>query len=223
MEHKAYFNNSKGEKISFILSKPTEDTNTPIVIMCHGLNGNKDGKTHLTLNKIFLQNNIATFRFDFYAHGESEGIIDNRTLEEYVDNTTKAIEYVKNLGYKKIGLLGTSIGGATAVIATSKSEAVKVLALKAAGMGQISRKMDNYKHNFENKTWIKAAENIRIPTLMLHGIKDIDIELELAKDLANAIKTSKLIIYENADHRFSGEEDFKQSIKDISEFFIKEL
>lgn len=225
MENKTYFNNSKGEKISFVLSRPVENNNSnkSIVIMCHGLNSNKDSRTHLALSKIFLQKNIATFRFDFYAHGDSEGKIDNRTIEEFVDEVIMAIKYVKDIGYTQIGLCGTSIGGATATIAASKSKDIKALSLKAAGMGQTSRKMTNYKHNFDNKTWIKAGEKIQIPTIIIHGAEDKDVEPELGKELAKAIKTSKLLIYEKADHRFTKEEDFNQSIKDIAEFFIKEL
>ena len=130
---------------------------------------------------------------------------------------------MKSKGYIDIGICGTSFGGVASVIVSSKNNAIKVLALKAAGMGQTSRKMSNYMKHFESKTWIKAGEKIKIPTLILHGIQDKDVEIELGKQLHQAIKTSKIIIFDEADHKFSRTEDFDRSIKEISEFIIKNI
>jgi len=223
MEEKIYFNNDRGDRLSGILSKPDVDTIVPIVILCHGLNSEKNSRTHMALEKVFLENNIATFRFDFFAHGESEGKIDDRSLEEFVENIQKDVEYVKSRGYKDIGLCGTSFGGVASVMVASRNHDIKVMALKAAGMGQTSRKMPNYMKHFETKSWIEAGKKVKIPALIIHGTQDKDVEIDLAEQLHKAIRTSKMIILDGADHRFSRTEDFDRSIKEISEFIIKNI
>jgi len=222
MQEKTYLVNESGHKISAILSKPIKESKT-IVIMCHGLNSGKDSLTNIELEKVFLKHDIAVFRFDFFAHGESEGNKEDRSINEFVDNVQKAINYVKNLGYSKIGIYGASFGGVAATIAASRNSDLIVMALKAAGMGQTSRKMIQYKKDFDNKSWIKSGEKVTIPTLIIHGTSDEDVEVELGKNLANAIKGSKLELYSGADHRFSRKDDFEKMIKDISEFIIKHL
>jgi predicted alpha/beta-fold hydrolase len=57
MQEKVFFLDSKGIKVSAILTTP-QKTHAPIVIMCHGLNSGKDSTTNLALEKIFLNNKI---------------------------------------------------------------------------------------------------------------------------------------------------------------------
>ena len=222
MHEKIHLLNESGHKISAILSKPIQESKS-IVVMCHGLNSGKDSLTNTELEKIFLKHDVAVFRFDFFAHGESEGNKEDRSVNEFVDNVQKAIQYVKTLGYNNIGIYGASFGGVASIMAASKTNDIKVMALKAAGMGQTSRKMQQYKVDFDNKSWIKAGDKVKIPTLIIHGTADEDVELDLGKDLAKSIKGSKLEIYSGADHRFTKKDDFERMIKDISEFIIEHL
>lgn len=72
---KVNFNNSKGNKLCGILTNPTEDKNKPIIILCHGFSSSKDSSTYTSLAESFTKHDISTFRFDFFGHGESEGIL----------------------------------------------------------------------------------------------------------------------------------------------------
>jgi pimeloyl-ACP methyl ester carboxylesterase len=221
MNEKVFFKDSHGHKLAaYYLPSNNMDA---IVVMCHGLNSGKDSTTNKKLEKIFLENGISVFRFDFFAHGESEGKNDERTLNEFVDNVVSACLYVKNLGYKNIGIYAASFGGVAAAIAAPKIPELRVLAFKAAGMGHTSRFMPNYEDDFKKKIWIEEAKHIRVPSLIVHGIKDIDVEVELGENLADSIPKSRRILYESADHRFSKEEDFKRMIDDISKFIILHL
>jgi uncharacterized protein len=219
MENKIYFKDSYGNKLSAIFFTPS-DKIVPVVILCHGLNSGKDSSTNTSLSKLLVNHNIATFRFDFFAHGESEGNIDDRDLEKFVDGIQSGIKYLKNLGFEHIGIVGTSFGGVASVIYASKSQNLEFMILKSAGMGQTSRKMSNYKIDFDLKSWIKAGKKVKTPTLIVHGAKDEDVELQLGKDLANSIESSKLEIFENADHRFTKKEDFDACIKVMFEFIL---
>ena len=85
-------------------------------------------------------------------------------------------------------------------------------------MGHTSRFMPNYEDDFKKKIWIEEAKQIRIPSLIVHGTKDTDVEIELGEALADSIPGSRRLFYEGADYRFSREEDFKRMIDDISNF-----
>lgn len=223
METKVLFKDSKGNKLSGILSTPVSNADIPIVILCHGLNSSKDSKTNIELGNILEKRGIASFRFDFFGHQESEGKPENRTVDAFVDDILSAVSYLKDKGYKEMGIVGASFGGLSAVIAASKTNDLKFMALKSPGMGKTSRKMPNYKEDFDAKTWFAAGKEIKIPTLIVHGSADEDVELEFAKSLAECIKNSKLEIISGADHQYTKKEDFERMIKLISGFVIENV
>ena len=214
---KVHFDNGKGVQICGIIS-PNAGKSTLIAILCHGLNSDKDSATNLALEKILSEKGIATFRFDFFAHGESRADVNDRTLEEFVNDISRAVNFLKARGHRKFGIYANSFGAVAAVIAASRISDFKVMALKAPGMGQTSRNMQNYKHDFDTKKWITAGASITVPTLIIHGTADKDVEIQLGQELAKAIRSSKLEIFKDADHRFSNPEDFKKCVAHIAEF-----
>jgi pimeloyl-ACP methyl ester carboxylesterase len=62
---------------------------------------------------------------------------------------------------------------------SSMAKHSELTALKAAGMGPTSRKMPNYKKEFDARSWIRAGEKVGIPTLIIHGTADEDVEVGL--------------------------------------------
>ena len=153
MEEKLYFQNSKGNKLCGILSNPTGDKTRPIIILCHGFNSSKNSSTNTALKLILSRNNISSFRFDFFAHGESEGNFEDLTQSEAVDDALQAIKFIKNLGYTKIGLFGSSFGGLAAKSHLESVDKVKETAESASRdqavakekINQIREKVDEIK------------------------------------------------------------------------------
>jgi len=131
MEEKVYFNDSDGNKICGILLSPTFDTNKPIVVLCHGLLTSKNNSTNTNLKQILADKNIATFRFDFFGHGESDGKFEDVTISKAVDDIINAVIFLRNKSYKKIGLFGSSFGGISSIVAASKLDELLFLALKS--------------------------------------------------------------------------------------------
>jgi hypothetical protein len=223
VEQKVFFDNEKGLKLCGILSNPTEDEGIPIVLLCHGLNSGKDSTTNLALECIFSENDIATFRFDFFAHGESEGAIEDRSVGEFVDDILQAITFLKTCGYEDFGICGSSFGGLASVIAASRNNDLLVMALKAPGMGQTSRHLPNYREDFIAKSWITAGTRVSIPTLIVHGSADKDVEVAFGKMLAESMVSSKMEIFEGADHRFTDPQDSKRCTALMAGFIIDHL
>ena len=66
-----------------------------------------------------------------------------------------------------------------------------------------------------------AAENIEIPTLVVHGDLDEAVPVEQSIKISKILQNSKLAIIKGADHRYSDPGLFNKMIKVISDFIIK--
>jgi len=218
------------------------------VVLCHGFTTNKESETYLLLEKELNEKGIAVFRFDFFGHGESEGKFENITISEALDDTLRAIDFLKEQGYSKIGLFGSNFGGMAALLAAAKSPELFVLALKAPVsdyLGQITAKEDkvnveewkekgfvphqssrmglqklNYSF-FEDAgktSGFEAAKKINIPTLIVHGSQDKVVPVEQSKKTCSLIENCRLEIIEGAGHKFSNPGEFEKAVKLIVEF-----
>jgi len=251
MKQKIYFKNSKGDKICGILSNPTDDISKLIVILCHGFTTSKDNSTNRKLEEILNEKDIATLRFDFFGHGESEGDFAEITVSEGADDTLRAIDYLKALGYSKIGLFGGSFGGITSIMTTSKTKDLCMLALKSPVVNYKERdlivkskeeleqwKKDGYreyvdgkdnKHklnytffeDYDNNDGYAVATKITIPTLIVHGDKDESVPVEQSIKVSDILSDCTLEIIPEANHHYSGEGHFDRMIKLVSDFIIK--
>jgi dipeptidyl aminopeptidase/acylaminoacyl peptidase len=231
MDKKIYFKNKKGNKLCGVLVSP-DNKNHPIVILCHGFHSTKDNNTNTRLKELLKDKSIATFRFDFFGHGESEGKFEDITVSQAVEDLLSAIDLLKKKGYKKIGLIGASFGGLTALLAASKSKDLLFLGLKCPATNfleieLIHRTKENlqewkregfsYYKNEEGETYrlnykflqdlkknngFVVADKIRIPTLLVHGDADDIVPVEQCESLYKVIPNCKLAIIPKADHRF---------------------
>lgn len=251
MKEKLFFEDSKGNKLCGILSNPTSDKNKAIIILCHGLASSKESRTYTSLETLLNKNSVSTFRFDFFGHGESEGKFENLTITKAVDDISKAIKTLKKLGYKKIGLMGSSFGGIAGIMAASKIKGLIVLALKSpvsnyeekTNLTETKTELNNWKaigyryyeynegkklklgyaflKDFKNNDGYKAAKKIKIPTLIVHGDKDESVPVEQSIKTSKIIESCKLEIVKGADHQYSNPKDRERMLKLISKFIIK--
>lgn len=250
MKEKIFFKNSKGNRLCGILSNPTSHKEKPIIILCHGFSTSKEGRTYVRLEEILNDSGISTFRFDFFGHGESEGKFEEITTFEAVDDIQNAINFLKESGYKEIGLVGSSFGGMASIIAASKSNALYVLALKSpvsdytalihsrvgeqdiknwkekgiidvTGIDGENRKLKySFYEEVEKVKVYEADQNIKIPTLIVHGDEDETVPIGQSKKTASLIQNCRLEIIEGADHTYSKAEHFEKMLDLISEFIV---
>lgn len=93
----------------------------PAVIMFHGFGANRIEYYYsfVKMSNILMKNNIASIRFDFLGHGESDGEFEDVTLSSEVNESMAIIDYTKKLDFideNNINLLGMSFGGVVASI-----------------------------------------------------------------------------------------------------------
>jgi hypothetical protein len=242
MEKKLYFNNSRGDKLCGILTDPSGDKTKPVIVLSHGFNSSKDSHTCKSIAKKLREKNISTFRFDFYAHGESEGNFIDLTVSEAVDDTLRAVDFLKTLGYERIGLFGSSFGGLSSYVVASKSRDLFLLIQKAPvasfkdiedfnDRGAVARwkksdyrtiegkklKYAFYEDAIKNNAY-EVAEQIKVPTLIIHGNQDQDVPIVQSINITKYIQNCALEIVVGADHRFSKKDDFEQLLNSILTF-----
>ena len=248
MKEKIYFTNSNDIKICGILSNPTDDISKPIIILCHGFTTSKDNSTNTRLEILLNEKGISTLRFDFFGHGESGGDFAEITVSEGVDDTLRAIDYLKSLGYSKIGLMGSSYGGITSLMAASKTKDLYVLALKSPvsdykDLYETREALDEWKtkgykayfnskgvefklnytffEDFDNNLGYEAAKNIHIPTLIVHGREDKDVAVEQSIKTSKILSNGKLEIIEDANHFYDKSGQFQNMLDLIVDFIVK--
>ena len=123
------------------LEKPVlkQGEKCPIVIICHGFGGNRNQGTTNSIAQQLPELGIATIRFDFNGHGESEGRFEDMTVLNEIDDAKRIYQYAASLPFvdtERIAILGASQGGVVASMTAgelgSKKLAATVLMCPAA-------------------------------------------------------------------------------------------
>ena len=110
MEEKIFYNTTDNITLCGLLSK-VNDSNK-IVILCHGIRGNKNERRSFEkLTSNLAENNYNSFRFDFRGHGESTGNDYEMTITKEIEDVDSTIKFLNTKGYDEFILLGASFGG----------------------------------------------------------------------------------------------------------------
>jgi pimeloyl-ACP methyl ester carboxylesterase len=251
MMRKVLFPSLKNHRLCGILSTPSADKSCPLVVLCHGFSTSKDGRTYAGLEERLNQGSVSTFRFDFFGHGESEGEFEDITISKAVGDVLGAIRYVKEFGYKKIGLMGSSFGGFASIVSAGQSKDLFVLDLKSPvsdylGLliardlkldvdawrknGSISfegAEGDQRRLNFsfyedaERYDGYSYARRIEVPTLIVHGDRDETVPLEQSEKTAALIPSCHLEILKGADHIYSNPKHFERMLDLLTKFLLQ--
>ena len=85
----------------------------PITILAHGCGGDKNWQLMKLVSDSLQMHGIASIRFDFNGHGESEGDFKDMTVPNEIEDLKRVVRYALQLDgcNGKIGLLGHSQGG----------------------------------------------------------------------------------------------------------------
>jgi uncharacterized protein len=129
MEERFSFLDPQGHRVAAILTVPDGGTDK-ICILCHGFLSSKTSSTNNALTRMLIDQGIATFRFDFFGQGESEGPFEQITVSLSVEQAQRAVDLMRERGYRDIGLMGSSFGGLVAILTASQRTDLACLALK---------------------------------------------------------------------------------------------
>lgn len=122
MEEKIFFHSADKTKLCGVWTPP-ERPATKAIILAHGITVDKDEHGIFSnLASLLAQNGFAVFRFDFRAHGESEGNTIDLTLSGEIQDIESAFALVQKKGFQEINFLGASFGGGISVLFAARHE-----------------------------------------------------------------------------------------------------
>ena len=125
-------------RLKAIIQKPElqPGEKCPMVVFCHGFSGRKEGPLFELVADTLQAHGIASIRFDFNGHGESEGEFVDMTVPNEIEDAKKIVEYVRYLSYvSDLAIVGHSQGGVVAsMLAGQLSEELGKPAFKAVAL-----------------------------------------------------------------------------------------
>ena len=221
--------NPLGETIDYSFATGAADSKKPgwIVVLGHGVTGNKDRPVVADPAAALNAAGFDTLRFSFAGNGDSEGDFRDATISKEVGDLNAVLDTVSSV-YPKIAYIGHSMGGAVGVIQASTDVRIHAL-ISIAGMIDTKAFAET---EFSEETpdeglmWEEAScplssafmtdlcqthinlENkvstITAPWLLLHGTAD-DVVLPKDSETVRSIKGDSVTIVtvEEADHSFN--------------------
>ena len=176
---------SDGYKLKGNLYLPegySEEKPLPLILLCHGFAGVKELLLPNYALK-FIEKGYAAFTFDYRGFGDSEGPVGQIIPEEQVRDIRNAITFVGSqpeIDCDRIGLWGTSLGGANALITSAVDDRVKALSVQITfGDGERNNTSDLSEEEKEKR---KIALN---KSLLAAAVKNKVMKLPLKKILSD--------------------------------------
>ena len=182
-------------KLSAVVQIPDNQVNYPLVIICHGFTANKEHTLLKNLADELEARGIASIRFDFNGHGNSEGDFQDMTVLNEIEDAKHVYNYAKTLPkVKTISIAGHSQGGVVASMVAGELGAKKIKAVVLMAPAAVLRD-DAIRGNLMGMTYgsLNPPEFVEIHTP--HGNYNVG---------RNYIKTAQVLpIYETAE-KFTG-------------------
>lgn len=231
------------EKISGVLHREKNDTDV-CVISCHGLLANKDSIKYVSLAEELVSHGLSSFRFDFRGCGESDGMLEKSHISSRLTDLETVMNFViEDLGFTKIGLFGSSMGGYVSYLQASRDNRVAAMVTLSSpfSMAELFNAYNLYKGYFEIDGFMfgnpfltdikkrgtlkkEMLENIKCPVLIFHGDSDWLVPSNHAQRLFENIKTEKMLkIIKNGDHIFSNPLHLNEIIRTSVDWYQKYL
>jgi putative redox protein len=237
------FNNRCGKALSGVLHHPTEKGARGAVILCHGMESNKESDKLVLLGQALAQRGLLALRFDFACAGPA-GKFEDITYSGEVEDLRDAFSFVRDRHPGEIAILGSSMGGTVALLFAAQEATVAALVtiaapahpeafpsriLTPAQLQQWRETSYTFYHgqrlnvsllyDLEKINVLDVARKISCPVLILHGDSDEVVPVEEAHELhAYLSGPKKLSILEGADHRLSDATVMKRALTDAIEW-----
>jgi pimeloyl-ACP methyl ester carboxylesterase len=203
---KVDFRNAVGWRLAANLALPGE-TSVPLVIFAHGLGSSKESPRNVVIASRLWDCGIGSLLMDLSGHGESEGSPDV-PIEQFAQDILSAFAYVAGraeVASDRIGVSGSSLGGAAALYATA------VLGAQARTLVLRAPPLDGY---------AQLLPRVRGPVLVIAGGRD---PLLPALRSACSGTSCTLLVIEGAGHLFEGPASPEAAAKATTDWFVANL
>jgi pimeloyl-ACP methyl ester carboxylesterase len=181
-----------------------DDTPAGGVVVLHGAGSQKEN--HYDFARKCRAAGLAAVAFDQRGHGESDGALDGRALE---DVATVAAELPDGV---PLALRGSSMGGWLALAAGAALDAAAVVAICPASSEQLARGLRDQRFSFRadeatlgavlsSTDLPAAAASLGDRLLLMHAEGDEDVPVEHSRALHASAPASRIEVVPGGDHR----------------------
>lgn len=186
--------------------EPARSVEGPTVIVVHGLNSNRTGDNALALTRRLFDLGYNVLLFDMRGHGESDGEQVSAGYFEKWD-VLGAYDFLVERGVPSasMGVLGNSMGGATALLAAAGEPALRAVAVDSA----FAHVRDMIAQETARTTlfpkWVVPAfiPGMELMSDVLYGI---DVGAVAPEQAAAALGYPILVVHGDADSRIPVEQ-----------------
>jgi pimeloyl-ACP methyl ester carboxylesterase len=194
------------EGLSFALFLPAAEPPASVVVL-HGASSCKE--SHFDFARACRADGLAAICFDVRGHGDSEGALDGRALDDVAAIAALARD---RTGVDAVALRGSSMGGYLALVAAAGARAAAVVAICPASAAGLARGLRDERFEFRadaeglgaviaQHDELRAAEQLDVPLLLLHAEGDEVVPVEHSRALHVAAAGSRLVAIPGGHHR----------------------
>jgi uncharacterized protein len=186
------------------------------VVVLHGAGSCKE--SHHDYARVLIAAGLAAVTFDQRGHGESDGPMDGRVIEDVVSMAgvlrDACAAAMPDGGAVPLALRGSSMGGHLAILAAPAVGARAVVAICPASGEGLRRGLGAGTLNFDadapavdsllaSHDLNAEVEALEIPVLLLHAAGDEQVPVEHSRELAKGLRSpaSRLIVLPGGHHR----------------------
>jgi alpha-beta hydrolase superfamily lysophospholipase len=181
------------------------------VVILHGAGSCKE--SHHDFARRLIADGFAAIAFDQRGHGESDGPMDGRILDD-VAAIADLLRSACEPSDLPVALRGSSMGGAFALLAAPAVDARAVVAIAPAspagmrralhaGSFQINADVPALDAFLATQDLDRTVASLEIPVLLLHAAGDEQVPAEHSRELARELRSpaSRLIVVPGGHHR----------------------
>ena len=236
--------------LSAAVQSPAGLKRYPVVLLLHGFTSSKDDFVIRGLADELEARGIASLRFDFNGHGESEGRFEDMTIPNETEDAKKALSYAASLpGVTGVAVAGHSQGGVVAAMLAGELGNGKIRAavlLSPAAMLQdeirngrwFEARFDpsnlpdrimalghpvgrEYLRTAMTLPFYETAGAYRGPVRIIQGTGDSLVPVSCAKRVHESIAGSELVLLPGLNHSYT--QNLREAVDSAAEFLAREL
>ncbi|GAA0729233.1 bifunctional alpha/beta hydrolase/OsmC family protein [Aquimarina litoralis] len=232
---KISFTNTEGQVLSGRLELPADQHPHNFALFAHCFTCNKNLGAVRNISRALTSQGFGVLRFDFTGLGESEGDFADTNFSGNVEDLVAAADFLTENYQAPSLLIGHSLGGAAAIFAASKLNAIKAVAtigapsdpthvqhLLRSGLDEIEANgkavinlsgrdftiKKQFLDDLETKSLATVAKNLNKALLVLHSPQDTTVGIKNAEEIYHAAKHPKsFVTLDGADHLLMRKED----------------
>ncbi|MCL5962214.1 MAG: alpha/beta hydrolase [Chloroflexi bacterium] len=212
MKKRLWFRNAHGFYLVGDLLSPDEGAPYCAVVFAHELHDSRRNTRHLAVAERLLDQHIASLLFDLTGHGESQGQIEDATIDQLTEDLGSAVDRLlieNSIDSSRIGITGSGAGGTAAILRAATDKRIRALVLHNAQAGTLEV--------------LEAADYVDVPTLLIVGeLAPETVHENHALQMTLAGETRMEVVH-GADVLFEGPGHLSKVVESSANWFSQRL